>query len=239
MRPGRAEDRLRHQGVPDPQPYRRRTGRNRRQPREHERGRLALAHVRHGEGRRLARRPGRHRIYVPQRRAGGDRAGTFRHAVLAHARGHDLPAALRRPHEELGREPGAARLRRRRPDRPRAAAHALPAEPAPLGRVLCRIFRPRPRHGAGGRLPGRRRLEPRRRHDPLLPREAGDPGDRRLRALLFLLHLGPYLHGRRQRHDCARGPAEPGHGVRAVPPDGDSTAPAASSPRARAARAAT
>ncbi len=45
------------------------------------------------------------------------------------------------------------------------------------------------------------------------------PRDGRLWPHLFLLHLGPYLHGRRQRHGAARRPAAAGHGVRAVPPD--------------------
>ena len=46
-----------------------------------------------------------------------------------------------------------------------------------------------------------------------------DPRDRRLRPRLFLLHLGAYLHGRRQRHGAARGPAAAGYGIRAVPSD--------------------
>jgi hypothetical protein len=44
-------------------------------------------------------------------------------------------------------------------------------------------------------------------------------GDGRLRPRLFLRHLGPYLHRRRQRHGAARRPAAAGHGIRAVPPD--------------------
>ena len=51
-----------------------------------------------------------------------------------------------------------------------------------------------------------------------LPRPAGDPGDRRLRPGLLLLHPRPHLHGRRRRHGAARRPAAAGHGVRAVPP---------------------
>ena len=38
-------------------------------------------------------------------------------------------------------------------------------------------------------------------------------------AALLLLHLCPYLHRRRQWHGGARRPAEPGYGIRAVPPD--------------------
>ncbi len=59
--------RLHHQGVPDPLAHRRGARRHRRRARQYGRGRLALAHVRHRQGRRLARRPGRHRISLPQR----------------------------------------------------------------------------------------------------------------------------------------------------------------------------
>ena len=46
-----------------------------------------------------------------------------------------------------------------------------------------------------------------------------DPRHRRLWPRLFLLHLGAYLHRRRQRHGAARRTAAAGHGVRAVPSD--------------------
>ncbi len=62
------EDRLHHQGVPDPLAHGGGAGRHRGRARQHGRGRLALAHVRHRQGRRLARRPGRHRIPVPRAR---------------------------------------------------------------------------------------------------------------------------------------------------------------------------
>jgi len=39
-------------------------------------------------------------------------------------------------------------------------------------------------------------------------------------AALLLLHVGTYLHRRRERHGAARRPASRGHGVRAVPPTG-------------------
>jgi hypothetical protein len=60
------QDGLRHQGVPHPLAHGRGARRHLRLARQHGRGRLALAHVRHGQGLRLARRPGRHRIYVPR-----------------------------------------------------------------------------------------------------------------------------------------------------------------------------
>ena len=70
-----------------------------------------------------------------------------------------------------------------------------------------------------GSCRGRDRLVAGRRHDPPLPRAQRDPGDRRLRPRLLLLHLRAHLHRRRQRHGAARRPAAAGHGVRAVPPD--------------------
>ena len=90
-----------------------------------------------------------------------------------------------------------------------------------------------------GRLRRRRLPEARRRHDPPFPRADGDPGHRRLRPRLFLLQ---------PRRTPARATATPWccapacrcrtwNSCSSIRPA--STAPAASSPRARAARAAT
>ena len=54
-----------------------------------------------------------------------------------------------------------------------------------------------------------------------LSRASGNPRDRRLRPHLFLVHLGSYLHRRRQRDGAARRTAAAGHGVHPVPPDRD------------------
>ena len=94
--------------------------------RKHGGRRLALAHVRHGQGFGLARRSGRHRISLPQLAAGRLRTRAFRHAVLADRRGGNLSASVRRNDHELRRRTaGAANLCRRRSHRPRDAAHAL------------------------------------------------------------------------------------------------------------------
>ena len=139
---GRSEDRLHHQGVPDPLAHGRGAGRHRRRARQHERGRLALAHVRHRQGRRLARRPGRDRISLPQRAGGGLRARALGPAVLApRGRRQDLPAPVRRHDHALRQGHRAAHLRRRRPHRPRHAAHHVRPVAAALGRVLHRVFR--------------------------------------------------------------------------------------------------
>ena len=159
------QDRLHHQGVPDPLAHGRRPGRHRRRARQHGPGRLALAHVRHRQGRRLAGRPGRHRIPVPQRARGRLRARALRRALQPHRGRPHLPAPVRRHDHRVRRRPaGAAHLRRRRPHRPRHAAHALRPVAAALGRVLHRVLRHRPDHGPGRRLPRRRRAVPRRRH---------------------------------------------------------------------------
>ena len=102
---------------------------------------------------------------------------------------------------------GAAHLRRRRPHRPRHPAHALSAGAQARGRVLRRVFRARPDHGRGRRLPRRDGVVAGGRHHPPLPRADRGAGDRRLRPGLFLLHLGAHLHRRRQRHGAARRPA--------------------------------
>ncbi len=172
---------------------------------QHGAGPLAVAHVRHRQGVGLA---GRHRRDgIPRARGaqGGLRAGALRRAVLAHRRGQDLPAPLRRPHHRIRRRPaGAAHLCRRRPDRPRDPAHALWPVAEEQRRVLHRIFRHRPDHVRRWRLSGRRLLEAGRRHDACLQRQDGGAGDRRLWPRLFQRDLGPYLHRRRRRHGGAR-----------------------------------
>ena len=149
--------RLHHQGVPDALAYGGGAGRHRRRARQYGRGRLALAHVRHRQGLRLARRPGRDRIHVPQRAGSGLRAGALGPAVLAPGRRQDLSAPVRRHDHALRQRHRAAHLRRRRPHRPRHAAHHVRPGAAPFGRVLHRIFRHRPDHGRRRPLPRRRR----------------------------------------------------------------------------------
>ena len=81
-----------------------------------------------------------------------------------------------------------AHLRRRRPHRPRHAAHHVRPVAVQERRVLHRVLRPRPDHGRRG-LPGPDRLEAGRRHHAPLPRPDGGAGHRRLRPRLF--HLPP------------------------------------------------
>ena len=73
---------------------------------------------------------------------------------------------------------------------------------------------------------------------PPLPRAHGGAGDGRLWPRLFLLHLGAHLHRRRQRDGAARRAcrSRTWNSSSSIRPA--STAPAASSPKARAARAA-
>ena len=132
------------QGVPDPLAHRGGAGRHRRLARQHERGQLALPLLRHRQGLRLARRPGRDRVHVPRGAQGGVRARALRHAVRPQPGRHHLPAPVRRPHRELRREAGAARLRRGRPHRPRDAAHAVPAEREGAHQLLRRVDGARP-----------------------------------------------------------------------------------------------
>jgi glycine/D-amino acid oxidase-like deaminating enzyme len=62
---------------------------------------LALAHVRHRQGLRLARRPGLHRVFVPASASGGLRAGALRRSILAHRRWPHLSAPVRRHDDRI------------------------------------------------------------------------------------------------------------------------------------------
>ena len=116
------------------------------------------------KGSRLAGRSGRHRISLPQRARGRVRARALGRALLPHRRRQDPPARLRRHDHGFRQGPGQAHLRRRRPHRPRHAAHHVRPGAPPLRRVLHRIFRHRPDHGRRGPLPRRRRAVDGRRH---------------------------------------------------------------------------
>ncbi len=155
------EDRLHHQGIPDPLAHGRGAGRHRGVARQYGPGRLALPHVRHREGLGLARRPGCDRISGAQCAGGGLRARTLGPAVLAHRGRQDLSAAVRRHDHRLRQGHRAAHLRRGRPHRTRDAAHALYAVAALFGGILHRIFRHRPDHGRRRPLPRRDRAQAR------------------------------------------------------------------------------
>ena len=133
---GRTAHRLHHQGISDPLAYGGGAGRHLGLARQHARGRLALAHVRHRQGVGLARRPGCHRIHGAPGAGGGLRTRALGRAVLAHRGRQDLSAPVRRHDAGLRQGPGAAHLRRRRPHRPRHAAHHVRPGAAPLGGIL-------------------------------------------------------------------------------------------------------
>ena len=171
---------------PDPLPHRRRPGRRLRLPREPRGGPLGVAHVRHGQGRRLPGRPGR-------RRGPGPRGGRDRHRARAHgpalqpdAGGQDRPAPVRRAHPQLRRGARQAGLLRGRPHRPHDPADPLPELHQGRGQVLRRVPRRRPplrgRRRWRRRPRGRRdRLPDRRRRAPHLPGQGRPAGDRRQR----------------------------------------------------------
>ena len=216
---GRLECRGAVEGLPDPFAYRGRAGRHRRVARQHVGRQLALSLLRHGEGIGLARRPGRDRVHVPRSGERRLRARAFGHAVRPQSRRHDLPASVRRSHRELWRKAGPARLRRGRPDRPRDAAHALPAERQGAHQFLRRVD--------GARPDPRRRRRRGRRHRardgdrrPAHPRsEVRAAGDRRRRPHLRRFDERVHQHRRRPRPRGARRDSARGHGVLAVPPD--------------------
>ena len=199
------------EAAPDPQPFRRGRGRHQRGARERGRGLAGDPRVRHGQGVRLPRRPGRDRDL---------HAGGARRHLPARALGRVLLAPR-------GRQARAAPVRRRR-----LAAHGLRgghhrprADPGAL-----RAAREARHHGLRGVL----RVEARRERRPLPGRhllgsperrpEDGRRQDRRARDR----RPGPHLphdderlrvHGRRRRDGAAARAAAQGHGVHAVPPD--------------------
>ena len=199
------------QGPPGALALERGPGRDQRgaQPRGH----LGVARLRHHQGLRLPRRPGRHRGHVP--------GGALR-AARARALGRDLPPQRGGParHPRLRRRVGGAHLLRGRHHGPGDPARALRAADEPRGGVPLRgVVHHRAR--AGRRGPDRRRdhaQHPRRLAGAVL-REGGDPRHRRQRADLRPDHQRPDLHRRRHRHGLpGRRPAD-GHGDDPVPPD--------------------
>ena len=103
-----------------------------------------MAHLRHRQGRRLPRRPGRRRGDGQGGHRRGPRPGEDGPAVQPHPGGPDRPAPLRRPHPQPRRGRRAPLLLRRRPHRPHDPADALPAVRQARRRVLQRVLRPRP-----------------------------------------------------------------------------------------------
>ncbi len=181
-----------------------------------------MAHLRHRQGRRLPRRPGR----GGDPRQGGHRRGhrPREHGppLQPHAGRQDRPAPVRRPHGRPRQEPRPPLLLRSRPHGPHDPADAVPELRQVRHQLLQRVLRARPRHGGGRReAAARGRRGPRAvdRRDPRLPVEGRDLRDRRLRQDLQDDLERAHAHGRRRRDHLAQGPAARGHGVLPVPPD--------------------
>ncbi len=224
-RPGRCLHGRADQALPDPLPHRRRPGGRVRRPGEPGGGPLGVAHVRHRQGRRLPRRPGRGRSARPRGDRDGDRARAHGPAVQPDARREDRPAALRRPHPELRGGSCQAGLLRGRPDRPHDPPDPLPELHQGGRQVLRRVPRRRPhlrgrrwrRRWPGGR---RGRLPDRRRRAPHV-RGQGRPARHRWQRPDVPDHLECPLADRR-RDGPRLPPRDParGHGVLPVPSHG-------------------
>ena len=150
-----------HQALPHPLTHRGGAGRHVRRTGQRRGGLVGVAYLRHGEGRRLPRRPARRRDHVPRGDRRGHRARALRPAVQPHARGQDRPAPLRWPHPQPRRGARAAGLLLGRPHRPHDPADALPAVRGARRQLLQRV--PGARHRVRGR---RRRPACRRRLSP-------------------------------------------------------------------------
>ena len=145
------------QAVPDAQPHRRGAGRHVRGAGQRRRGQLGVAHLRHRQGRRLPRRPGRRRDHVQGSHRRGARPREDGDAVQPHPRGPHRPAPVRRAHPRPRQGAGAPGLLRRRPHRPHDPADAVPELRQARRRVLQRVLRTRHR---ADRDPGRARWPP-------------------------------------------------------------------------------
>ncbi|EUA07023.1 succinate dehydrogenase flavosubunit domain protein [Mycobacterium xenopi 4042] len=75
------------QALPHPQPHRRRPGRDVRGVGQRRRRQLGMARLRHRQGRRLSRRPGRGGDHVPRSHRRGARPGEDGDAVQPHPEG--------------------------------------------------------------------------------------------------------------------------------------------------------
>mmetsp|Transcript_2337 Transcript_2337/g.4809 ORF Transcript_2337/g.4809 Transcript_2337/m.4809 type:complete len:370 (-) Transcript_2337:1006-2115(-) len=216
------QDGLRVQAVPDPEPHGGGPGRHQRSSGQHDGGRLALAHVRHGERLRLAGRPRRDPLHVQGGPAGRARAGVLRFTLFADRGREDLPARV------WGAEPGlwqggpSVPLRLRRgPHGARDAAHVIRAVPGLQHHLPPRVLCAGPDHGrrqravrgGDGALHGGRHPAPHQRHQHGARHGGLRPG-------LLLGDVCAHLHRGRQRHGLARGSGFERSRVRAVPPDG-------------------
>ena len=105
------------QALSDSLAHRRRPGRHLRRARQHRGRPPRVAHVRHGQGRRLPGRPGRGRDPGPRGDRDRHRARAHGPAVQSDGRRQDRPASLRWPHAQLRRGAGAPSLLRGRPNR--------------------------------------------------------------------------------------------------------------------------
>ena len=90
-----SQNRLREQTLPHALPHRRSARRDQCRAGQHVRRRLAVAHVRHDQGVRLARGPGCRALHDAGGGAGGCGARAVRDAVLADGGWYDLSAGAR------------------------------------------------------------------------------------------------------------------------------------------------
>ena len=142
------------QAAAHPQPHRHRPGRHRGRAGQRGAGRAPVACLRHGQRRRLPRRPAGGGHSGRGRRAVRLRAGEPRPALQPDRGRADRPATVRRAHEELRRGPRPAGLLRRRPHRAHDPADPLPTVHQERRRVLRRVpargRAPRRAHAARG-----------------------------------------------------------------------------------------
>ena len=199
------------EAAPDAQPLGRSGGRHQRGARERVRGLAGDPCLRHRQGLRLPRRPGRDRD--PLR-------GGARRRLPARELGRRLLAHRGRPHR-----PAPVRRRRRTAHRLRGRHHGPRARPGALRagvpprhqgvRGVLRLAARRQRRP----LPGRHLLGPAERRAQDARRQDRDPRHRRRRPALRRHDERLLVHGRRDGDGAPRRRSARGHGDDAVPPD--------------------
>ena len=214
-----------HQALPDALAHRCGAGRHVRRPGERRGGQLGVAHLRHRQGRRLPRRPGRRGGDVPARRStpsstwrrwacrstGPPRARIDQRRFGGHTRNHG-EAAVRRSCFAADRT-GHMILQTLYQQ---CVKHEVEFFNEFYVLDLLHATDVRPARAADRR---RRRLRARDRRDARLPGEVGRVRHRRLRQGLQDDVERAHPHRRRDGHRLPARPAAGGHGVLPVPPD--------------------
>ena len=217
---GRPQGRGALEGVPDALAHGGRAGRHRRLARQHGRGQLALAHVRHRQGLGLPRRPGRDRVHVPHgaaRWSTSSSTSACRSTATPTARSTSARSAATRATSARSR----CSARARRPTAPatRCCTRSTSATCARARSSSSSGWRSTSSATPTATCSASIALEMETGEVMILAGEGHAVRHRRRGAHLRRQHQRVHQHRRRPRHGGARRHSARGHGVLAVPPD--------------------